>query len=205
MRYLSQGVLPAGQVQREKLKKYVTRFKVMDEKLFKRNFQGRWMVCIPTKEVNGVLLDLLEGEPTGHPGGRKLWQIDLHQGYYWPTMQRYAQDFVKKCQECQRRENEIHTSHQSLHPIVALRPFHNWGLDFIGPITPPPPEGCTRKLVATKLFTKWVEAMATKKATGSLVANFLSKNIIFHFGVPNTIISNNGTPFRNKDVCRLTE
>ena len=86
MRYLSQGVLPAGQVQREKLKKYVTRFKVMDEKLFKRNFQGRWMVCIPTKEVNGVLLDLLEGEPTGHPGGRKLWQIDLHQGYYWPTM-----------------------------------------------------------------------------------------------------------------------
>ena len=97
------------------------------------------MVCIPTKEVNGVLLDLLEGEPTGHPGGRKLWQIDLHQGYYWPAMQRYAQDFVKKCQECQRRENEIHTSHQSLHPIMSLRPFHNWGLDFIGPITPPPP------------------------------------------------------------------
>ena len=98
MRYLSQGVLPVGQVQREKLKKYVTRFKVMDEKLFKRNFQGRWMVCIPTKEVNGVLFDLLEGEPTGHPGGRKLWQIDLHQGYYWLAMQRYAQDFVKKCQ-----------------------------------------------------------------------------------------------------------
>ena len=99
MRYLSQGILPDDWVQREKLKKYVTRLKVVDGKLFKRSFQGRWMVCIPTKEVNGVLSNLHEGEPTGHPGGRKLWQIDLHQGYYWPKMQRDAQDFVKKCQE----------------------------------------------------------------------------------------------------------
>ena len=78
MRYLSQGVLPADRVQREKLKKYVTRFKVVDEKLFKRNFQGRWMVCIPTKEVNGVLSDLHEGELVGHLGRRKLGQMALH-------------------------------------------------------------------------------------------------------------------------------
>ena len=40
------------------------------------------MVCIPAKEVNGVLLDLHEGEPARHPGGRKLWKMALHQGYY---------------------------------------------------------------------------------------------------------------------------
>ena len=96
------------------------------------------MVCIPAKEVNGVLSDLHEREPIGHPSGRKLWQMALHQGYYWPMMQNDAQDFVKKCQECQRQGDEIHTSHQSLHPIVAPYPFHNWRLDFIGPIIPPP-------------------------------------------------------------------
>ena len=36
------------------------------------------MVCIIAKEVNGVLLDLHEGEPVGHPKERKLWQIALH-------------------------------------------------------------------------------------------------------------------------------
>ena len=111
MRYLLQGIFPADRVQREKLKKYVTRFKVVDEKLFNRSFQGRWMVCIPTKEVNGILLGLQGEEPTGHSGGRKLWQMALHQGYYCPTMQRYAQDFAKKCQECQWWGDEIHTSH----------------------------------------------------------------------------------------------
>ena len=55
---------------------------MVDGKLFKRSFQGRWMVCIPAKEVNGVLSNLHEGKLAGHPGGRKLWQMTLHQGYY---------------------------------------------------------------------------------------------------------------------------
>jgi len=60
-------------------------------------------------------------------------------------------------------------------------------------------------LVATELFTKWVEAVAMKKAMGSSMANFLRENIICHFGVSNKTISDNGTPFLNKDVRRLTE
>ena len=187
LRYLSQGVLPTNQLKREKLKRYVTRFKVVQGKLFKRSFQGMWMVCIPTKEANGVLSDLYEGKPTGHPGGRRLWQMVVHQGYYQPTIQRDAQDFAKKCQECQRQGDETHTNHQSLHPIVAPYPFHSWGLDFIGPINPPS-ERCTWILVATELFTKWVEAVVMKKATGSSVANFLKENIVCHFGVPSKII-----------------
>ena len=69
MRYLLQGILPTNPVQREKLKKYVTRFKVVDGKLLKRCFQERWMVCILAKEVNGALSNPHQGEPARHPGG----------------------------------------------------------------------------------------------------------------------------------------
>ena len=48
------------------------------------------MVCIFNKEVKDVLSYLHEGELVGHPGGKKLWQMVLHQGYYLPTMQRDA-------------------------------------------------------------------------------------------------------------------
>ena len=44
-----------------------------------------------------------------------------------------------------------------------------------------------------------------KKATCSSMANFLKENIICCFGVPNRIISDNGTPFLNKDVPHLIE
>ena len=47
--------------------------------------------------------------------------------------------------------------------------------------------------------------MAMKKATGSSVANFLRENIIGRFRVPNKIIFDNGTPFLNKDLRRVTE
>ena len=82
--------------------------------------------------------------------------------------------------------------------------FHSVGLDFIRPIKPPF-EGCTWILVATELFTKWVEVVAMKKQIGSSVANFLRGNIICHFGVPNKIIFDNDTPFLNKDVHCLTK
>ena len=87
---------------------------------------------------------------------------------------------------------------------MAPYPFHTWGLDFIGPINSPS-EGCTWILVAIELFTKWVEAVALKKATSKSVANFLRENIICHFRVPNKIISDKGTPFLNKDLHRLIE
>ena len=78
LRYLLEGVLPTDRLKREKLKKNATRFKIVDEKLFKRSFQGKWLVCIPNKKVKGILSNLHEGEPVGHPGGRKLWQMALY-------------------------------------------------------------------------------------------------------------------------------
>ena len=82
MRYHLRGVLLTYQLKGEKQKKYATRFKMVDGKLFKRIFQGKWLVCIPNKEVKGILSDLHEGEPPRHPCGKKLWQMALHQRYY---------------------------------------------------------------------------------------------------------------------------
>lgn len=55
MRYLLEGVLPADRLKKEKLKRYAIKFKVVDGKLFKRSFQGKWLVCISSKEVKGIL------------------------------------------------------------------------------------------------------------------------------------------------------
>jgi transposase InsO family protein len=60
-------------------------------------------------------------------------------------------------------------------------------------------------LVATEYFTKWVEAIPLRKATGAAVANFIREHIITHFGVLYKLVTDNGTPFINKDVREVLE
>ena len=59
--------------------------------------------------------------------------------------------------------------------------------------------------MTTEYFTKWVEAILLKKATGAVVVNFIREHIITRFGIPRKLISDNGTPFINKDMKNLTE
>ena len=74
----------------------------------------------------------------------------------------------------------------------------------VGPVNPPS-HGYIWILVATKYFTKWVEAVPLRKATRGAMTNFIKENIIVRFGVPHRIINDNDTPFVNSDVKRMLE
>uniref|UniRef100_A0A2N9HVE6 RNA-directed DNA polymerase n=1 Tax=Fagus sylvatica TaxID=28930 RepID=A0A2N9HVE6_FAGSY len=113
-------------------------------------------------------------------------------------------DFVKSCHTCQLQANLIHTHPTSLQNMATPWPFHTWGLDLIGPINPSS-GGYIWILVATEYFSKWVEAIPLRKATGAAVANFIREHIITRFGIPHKIISDNGTPFVNKNVREVLE
>ena len=60
-------------------------------------------------------------------------------------------------------------------------------------------------MAATEYFTKWVEAIPLKKATGAAVKNFIREHIITRFGIPRRLISDNRTLFINKDMKNLIE
>ncbi|KAF7146073.1 hypothetical protein RHSIM_Rhsim04G0191100 [Rhododendron simsii] len=64
-------------------------------------------------------------------------------------------------------------------------------------------EAITAALPRAPISTKWVEAVSLRRATGAAVANFIKENIICRFGIPKVILSDNGTPFINKNVKKL--
>ena len=47
-------------------------------------------------------------------------------------------------------------------------------------------------VVGIDYFTKWVEAEPLAKIMQQNVKNFVYKNIVFRFGVPRVLISDNG-------------
>jgi transposase InsO family protein len=56
------------------------------------------------------------------------------------------------------------------------------------------PGGLTHLLVAVDNFTKWIEAKPIKKLDGSSTIKLFNE-IIVRYGVPHSIITNNGTNF----------
>ncbi|XP_055824372.1 uncharacterized protein LOC129892862 [Solanum dulcamara] len=71
-------------------------------------------------------------------------------------------------------------------------PFVAWGMDIIGPIEPSASDRHRFILVDIDYFTKWVEAASYKSVTKKVVENFIRNNLICRFGIPDSIITDNG-------------
>jgi transposase InsO family protein len=77
-----------------------------------------------------------------------------------------------------------------------------WGLDLVGPLQKAP-EGFSHLLVTIDKFSKWIEVRPLTSIRSEQAVVFFT-NIIHRFGVPNSIITNNGTQFTGKkflDFC----
>eukprot|EP00253_Pinus_taeda_P012041 PITA_12041 len=58
-------------------------------------------------------------------------------------------------------------------------------------------------LVATDYFTKWIEAIPTRKADHNVVMKFLTENIFTRFGCPHKLVTDNAAAFRAKDLVDM--
>ncbi|CAL2277969.1 unnamed protein product [Prunus armeniaca] len=150
------GVLPTNPKHARKLKRTMKRYFINGSTLYRKGFNGEPLKCLGKSEAQQVMQEIHAGECSEHQGMKKLYQQLLSVGYYWPTMKNDAYNFVKKCHTCQ-----VHA---------------NLRLDLIG-IIHPPSDGYIWIHTATEYFTKWVEAVPLRKATGAAVANFICEYI----------------------------
>ena len=86
-----------------------------------------------------------------------------------------------------------------MNPIIKPWPFRGWGIDLIGQIFPPSSKGHKFILVATDYFTKWVEAIPLKIVTSKNMIDFVREHIVYRFGIPQTITTDQGTMFTSEE------
>jgi hypothetical protein len=75
----------------------------------------------------------------------------------------------------------------------------------IGQINPPSSKGHKFVLLATDYFTKWVESIPLKKVTSKNMVEFVKEHIIYRFGIPQTITTNQGTQFTSSEFRDFAE
>ncbi|KAL0439242.1 UNVERIFIED_CONTAM: hypothetical protein Slati_2407200 [Sesamum latifolium] len=66
-------------------------------------------------------------------------------------------------------------------------------------------EGHLYILAATDYFSNWAEVVPLKEVKKENVADYIRTNIIYHYGVPRYIITDNGKPFRNSLIDKLCQ
>ena len=58
-------------------------------------------------------------------------------------------------------------------------------------------------LTTIDYFTKWIEAIPTRRATESVIMDFLEENILARFGCPRRIVIDNATAFKSKKMINF--
>ena len=87
----------------------------------------------------------------------------------------------------------LHKPTSALKAIPLVWPFAVCGLDMVGPLRTGS-SGFTHVLVAVDKFTKWIEAKPIKNLEASTAVSFI-RELIFRYGVPHSIITDNGSNF----------
>ena len=141
-----------------------------------------------------MLVELHEGICGNHSRERTLAHRAHTQEYYWLTMKSDAADYVKKCDPCQLMSPILKSPVQDLVFISSPWPFAQWGIDIVGSF-PTAPAQKKLLLISTDYFSKWIEADAFASIKDRDVTQFIWKNIVCMFGIPRSIVSDNGLQF----------
>lgn len=92
----------------------------------------------------------------------------LREGYYWPTLLKDSSAFVKKCDKCQKFFKLKQSPAEELKSMTSPWPFHQWGIDIVGPF-PLAPGQLKFLILGVDYFTKWIEVEAVAKITAERV------------------------------------
>jgi transposase InsO family protein len=177
----------------DRIARLAKRYMLVEGDLYRCGANGVLMRCITREEDCELLVEVHGGECGNHASSRMLVGKVFRHGFYWPTALQDAVELVKTCKACQFHAKQIHMLAQMLQMIPPSWPFAVWGLNIVGPF--PCAVGGYRFLyVAINKFIKWPEATPVVKFNKQSVVKFI-KSIICRFGVPNQIITDNGSQF----------
>jgi hypothetical protein len=136
--YLIFGDLPQDEAEARRLQRRAMAYTIINSELYKRSVSGIFQKCMEPEEGIELLREIHQGECGHHASSKALVAKAFHHGFYWPTAQKDAEQFVKHCNGCQHFSKHRHTPAAALKTIPLTWPFAIWGLDMVGPFKTAP-------------------------------------------------------------------
>lgn len=163
------------------------------------NEQDCWKLWVPM----GLRQDLLKrfhNSPIASHGGMSKTVYLLKRYFFWPGLVRDVRDFVRNCTTCKstKAPNFIMKPEMGK-PALTVRPFQRLYVDLLGPY-PRSKSGNIGILIVLDHNTKFHWLHPLKKFTSNCIMDFLEKQIFHCYGVPEEVVSDNGSQFKANDL-----
>ncbi|XP_055621960.1 uncharacterized protein LOC129765578 [Toxorhynchites rutilus septentrionalis] len=119
--------------------------------------------------------------------------------HFWPGMAKEIKNFCRECVQCQTSKA---VNINATPPMGSQKPVeYPWQfvtLDYIGPLPVSGKKRSTCLLVATDVFSKFVLVQPFREAKADSLVDFVENMIFRLFGVPEIVLTDNGTQFLSK-------
>jgi hypothetical protein len=203
IKYIKNEEEPDDKAAAERIASQSAHYTLIGDALYRRGAIGVLMKCIPSVIGKQLLDEIHAGQCGIHAASRTLVGKVFRFGFYWPTSKSDAVELVQRCEACQFLSKQQHLPAQQLQTIPVTWPFACWGLDMIGPFKKAQ-GGYTHMLLAIDKFTKWIEYKPIASLTSAKAVEFI-QDIIFRFGIPNSIITDLGSNFTSSEFFDFYE
>jgi transposase InsO family protein len=200
---MDRGELPSDRSKARHIARMAKSFTLVDSELYKRAASGVLQRCVPIPQGRQLLQDIHAGVCGHHAAPRTLVGNTFRQGFYWSTAVADASEIVRTCEGCQFYARKTNLPAHVLQTIPVTWPFAVWGLDIVGPLRKAP-GGYTHLLVAIDKFSKWVEVRPITNLMAEQAVTLFT-DIVYRFGVPNSIITDNGSQFTGRKFLEFCD
>ncbi|CAF1384371.1 unnamed protein product [Rotaria sordida] len=137
--------------------------------------------CVPQGDFRKTILQIYHDTvANGAHFGRDKTIHKIKQRYFWPSMYKDINNYIKSCIPCAQFNPRVWQ-------LVSM--------DFYGPITPTSQRGNKYIICLTDVLSKFVITKAVRDNTAQTAIRFLKEDIISKFGTPRCILTDNGTHF----------
>ena len=165
----------------------------------------RKLIYVPESMINPLLISYHDNPFIGGHFAVRRTLEKIKQKFWWPDMKNSIINHIKSCLVCQAYNINRCKRPGFLCPIVPPDgPNQLLGMDFCGPF-PPTSQDNRYVLCLTDYYTKFVTAIPLPVCSANATATALFNNYICRYGVPQAIISDQGTSFKNQLLYALSQ
>ena len=208
--YLETSILPKSQKKARRILLESGDYTLIDELLWhsrvaksKRTHLDHYQLVLPDTMIKPLIQLYHDSPMSGHAGiTDTLDRVKEH--YFFQRMGPIITDYVRSCQDCQRRKT---TKHHTKSGITAYpqpkQPFQVWQIDLFGPLSPSG-QGLTYVLTCIDMLSRYLVTIPLANKDTISVASALTQ-VFNKYGVCQTLISDMGSENISKcmkEVCR---